>query len=205
MPSTTAPTVRLALSLALVVLGAAACGDDSESNPAGSGSGGGTTTTGGSGGEGGSTSTSTSTSTATGTGGGGGSTAEPVLGTTHDGECSTAQAFADACEEEGGLLADNCQDAGCGGPGWRATCYEPPPAPNADEFSCDGLFNCAVGEVCSVVSAVADSCNSHACEPFPAACVDDPTCECLLAEDLSEQGTCEEDASGNPTLHTPAL
>lgn len=202
MTAAAAPTLRLVLSLSLVVLGAAACGDDAESNPSGSGgsgsggggSGGSTSTTGGSGGAGG----STSTTTASGPGGGGGAP-ESVLGTAHDGDCSTAQDFAAACEEEGGLLADNCQDATCGGPGWRATCYEPPPALTAAEFSCDGLFNCAVGELCSVVRPSPDGCYSHACEPIPPACVEDPTCTCLL--ELEPFAECEEDASGNPTIY----
>jgi hypothetical protein len=189
-----APTRHFALFLSLAVLGAAGCGDDSGTNPGtggGGGSGGGNATTGGSGGAGGST-------TAAGPGGGG--APESVLGTSHEGDCTTAADFADACDAEGGLLADNCQDAACGGPGWRATCYEPPPAPGPEEFSCDGLFNCAVGEICRILTPSADGCFSHTCEALPAACVDDPTCECLLAQaDSTEQDTCELDEDGNPT------
>ena len=61
------------------------------------------------------------------------------------------------------------------------------------------LFNCAVGELCSVVRPSPDGCYSHACEPIPPACVEDPTCTCLL--ELEPFAECEEDASGNPTIY----
>lgn len=186
---TSVSMLHFALSLSVLVLGAAAC-SDSDGDSTGSGGG-------GAGGD--------STTNAVGSGGAGGTDPGSILGTTHDGECTTAADFAEACEAEGGVLGDNCQDASCGGPGWRATCYEPAPAPGADEFSCDGLFNCAAGEICRVFDPVADGCFDHACVAFPAACVDDPTCECLLAQAESSEDTCELDADGNPTLHARAF
>jgi hypothetical protein len=145
-------------------------------------------------------SSSTTTST-TATGAGGGSS---VIGTTHDGECSTADEFAAQCEGEGGVLGDNCQDAGCGGAGYSATCYPPPPAPTAAQFSCDGLFNCDLGEVCHFTNPIADGCFDHACEPPPGACAADVSCACLEANWPSPDSVldCTEDASGNPTIET---
>lgn len=134
-------------------------------------------------------------------GGAGGGASEPVLGTTLDegADQDAAQRFYDACEDEGGILADLCRGSGVF---WSGTCYAPPPAPAADEFACDGLFNCPVGDVCATTTPMADGCYDHACEPVPAACADDPTCACLRERDPSIDG-CTTDDAGNPTVNRP--
>jgi len=125
-----------------------------------------------------------------------------TVGAMHDGECTTADDFASQCEEEGGVLGDNCQDAGCGGSGYKATCFAAPPAPTANQFACDGLFNCTSGEVCHVTNPVADGCFEHECEAPPAACASDFSCACLEANATASVLDCAEDANGNPTLTT---
>lgn len=125
-----------------------------------------------------------------------------ILGAKHDGDCTTANEFASACEAAGGVLGDNCQDAGCGGPGYFATCFEPPPQPTASEFSCGGLFNCDVGELCHLVNPIADGCFVHTCEPPPSACAQDVSCACLETSWGDSFLGCEEDATGNPTVST---
>ena len=169
-------STRLLLSLTLIVVGTAGC-EESDTGASGGGAGGGSSSTEG--------------------GGGGG---ESVLGTTQDRDCDTVEDFAAACAEEGGLLEDGCQGTTCAGSVGRpgATCFAPPPAPSPTEFSCDGLFNCAVGEMCQVFEPLADGCFAHTCEPFPSGCVEDPTCECLLTQERAV--SCEEDEDGNPTF-----
>jgi hypothetical protein len=130
--------------------------------------------------------------------GGGAATADPVLGTTHEGACETWADFTDACAAEGGTIADYCQGVSCQQHG---TCYAPPPAPQANEFTCDGLFNCAVGTVCVSYNPLADGCFDHRCDPVPSACAADATCACLEENDDSIT-SCTADPAGNITLQT---
>lgn len=137
-----------------------------------------------------------------GTGGAGGSGAggrPNVLGTKHNGDCNTATAFAAACEEQGGVWGDKCQWSNCTFDGLSATCFEPH-APAADEFSCDGLFNCKTSEVCRIKDPLADGCFLHECVPIPSGCTADPTCDCVTKE--VSAFFCEADAEGHLTLHS---
>lgn len=129
--------------------------------------------------------------------GGGGGDQQSVLGTKQKGGCGSSEAFADECKAEGGILADHCQDAVCAGDGYMATCYAPPPAPGAGQFSCDGVINCDEGKLCVVENPIADGCFSHACEAAPADCAATPTCACLEANYDGSVLHCEEDAAGN--------
>lgn len=139
-------------------------------------------------------------STACGDDGGGGSGGSPsVLGTKQSGDCTTAEEFYQQCLAEGGLPADRCQDTHCTTEGYYATCYAPPPQPTAAEFTCDGIINCAVGQICEVHSPNADGCFSHSCDAMPAACAADPTCACLQAIGFT---SCEADGAGNLTVAT---
>lgn len=129
---------------------------------------------------------------------GGGAAGESVLGTTLEegADEEATQRFYDACEDEGGILADFCQ----GSLGrWSGTCYPPPPTPAADEFTCDGLFNCPVGTVCATYDPVTDGCFEHSCDPIPTACADEPTCACLEEGDPSI-ASCAADDAGNVTV-----
>lgn len=180
----------IVLSVSFVLLAAPGCSDAED------GSGGSSGSAGGSGDD--------STSPSSSAGGEGGAASGSVVGEVQDGDCETAQAFAEACDAQGGRLGDNCQNAICGGPGWQATCYEPPPEPGAGQFSCDGLFNCSVAELCHVVDPVTDGCFRHGCEPLPTACGDEPTCECLV--DASGLATAEcEETEGHFTLRSRPL
>lgn len=103
--------------------------------------------------------------------------------------------FYQKCEDKGGVIADYCINAVCITAG---ACYGPRPEPSADEFSCDGLFNCAVGELCYVVKPSGDGCYQHLCMDLPAECAADPSCGCLKNAIMST--TCSTDAAGNATL-----
>ncbi len=94
-------------------------------------------------------------------------------------------------------MGDNCQWANCTGEGVNATCFDPQP-PGADEFSCDGLFNCQVSEVCRIKKPDADGCFLHECLPIPSECLADPTCDCV--QTVIAAYHCAVDAEGNLTL-----
>ncbi len=140
------------------------------------------------------------TSGAGGGGGGGGGATENVVGTRHDCATMPRNTFIAACEEQGGLLADGCSSGATNPCDSAGTCYLVPPAPQGSEFSCDGLFNCAVGQGCYVYSPSQDGCGEHECFDLPADC-GMPVCDCLTpGTPQVPSGSCSEDAQGNPTI-----
>lgn len=172
--------IMIGFAALLCVSASFACGDSAPN---------GTNGTGGPGGAGG-------------TGGTGGGPPASVLGTKHMGNCDTADDFAAACEAEGGVLGDNCRWVDCLDKGLLATCFDPqPPGPN--EFSCEGLINCQVGEVCRFKKPTGDGCFVHECIPLPSECAADPTCTCVTNALTPEE--CTTDAEGNMTITLTAL
>ncbi len=103
----------------------------------------------------------------------------------------------EACEERGGTCGDGCVDAF----GWRSSLCYFPTAPNAGEFSCDGVVNCYVGQVCLFEKAWGDGCSDHRCSSPPLACASDPTCACITP--LLATGTCEEKNGGPYVVFPP--
>jgi hypothetical protein len=103
--------------------------------------------------------------------------------------------------DAGTVLEDTCRGTFC--PVYYGTCYPPAPPPGMDEFSCDGLLNCAVGQVCKIAEPFGDGCYDHDCVPIPAACAADPSCECLASNVSGGSNQCTLDGDGNATIRGP--
>jgi hypothetical protein len=97
-----------------------------------------------------------------------------------DTDYGSIECLCEKCGNEGGTCGDGCIDAD--GP-IDKVCYHPR-RPAADQFLCDGLLDCSVGEVCLYVRPDGDGCYVHKCVAPPPACSTDVTCACIKGQTM---------------------
>ena len=132
-------------------------------------------------------------------GGAGQNTCEAgIVGTTNtwDQDCGNNPSFRDCCTSQGGVNAGVCYGTptSCTDEGSR--CYPPPAQPQGEQFLCDGALLCEGSQFCVTADVPMGGCSYPQCVPFPPACANDRTCQCLIRNNAASSGNCNENIRG---------